>query len=601
MSEALPFEYQAVSALVLAWLVRALLFGTLLAGLTWLLTRATRRSLHPAIECALWSIVLLKFVIPAGPGSSLSLASICDSLSRYAPTVAPSGGLAELDPAQAITAGAFDAPHPVALPDRQPPGWAVLLTGLYATGAAVLLVLRIRGYRTFVAHCHGLPAAGRGVRQLVAHTCRRLGLRRVPAVRISEDQAAPFVLGTFRPFLVLPRRQFVRQDELETVIVHELTHLRRGDMFVRYLQWLAGTLLFFWPVVAWVNRRIDMTREHACDAWALRHGRLTAGQYARVLLNAIQPRRLSRLAYQPACMAGTSSNIERRIDMILESPESPPRRRAWGLLALAFVLAWGTFALTGAAKDTDTDWAPTEEDVESRAAALLARLIDEHPVADLDEDGEVTRLESYPFFISVAMYNNGSIIKAYPEADLDSDGRLEFEEAYDWVRGHPLMKEVKLKGKAIYGDALKEGATEDEAKKRAKIETIEPRMAVYHVVLELREWLLDEMNTDVLPRKVVAANAKIEKLEQERKAKWAHKKGKKGMKTKSDVLAKKAQGMEHKIAELRDKAAELKDSDSVEYQEKAKKLEAKADHLEDDLVKIEAKLAKARQAEAEKN
>ncbi len=70
-------------------------------------------------------------------------------------------------------------------------------------------------------------------------------------------------------------------------MVHEVTHLRRGDPWLRCLQWIAGTVLFFWPVVAWVNRHIDLAREHACDRWALRHGKLCASEYARCLLEAV--------------------------------------------------------------------------------------------------------------------------------------------------------------------------------------------------------------------------------------------------------------------------------------------------------------------------
>ena len=212
-----------------------------------------------------------------------------------------------------------------------------------------VLIVRTQRQRALLARCRDLPRADESVHSLVRAVCRRLGVRRVPSVRISDESSAPFVLGLVHPLLVLSHRQLVRPDELETVIVHEVAHLRRGDLLVRHLQWIAGALLFFWPVVAWVNRRIDAARECACDEWALRHGKLGPGDYARCLLRAVQPARLAWLTCHPAGMAANHTTIERRIDMILESPHRPLRRPAWGLLTCAFLLGWGVFALAGAA------------------------------------------------------------------------------------------------------------------------------------------------------------------------------------------------------------------------------------------------------------
>ena len=66
-----------VASGIFDWIGQALLFGTVLAGLTSLLTRVLRRRLRPAFEAALWSVVLIKFLVPTGPPCSFSLASVC--------------------------------------------------------------------------------------------------------------------------------------------------------------------------------------------------------------------------------------------------------------------------------------------------------------------------------------------------------------------------------------------------------------------------------------------------------------------------------------------------------------------------------------------
>jgi beta-lactamase regulating signal transducer with metallopeptidase domain len=227
--------------------------------------------------------------------------------------------------------------------------WPIALGTAYLLGVAGIAALNLRRHWRLVRYCRALPAADPGARALVEDVCRRLGFSSTPRVRVSDEAPAPFIFGFLRPTLVLSRRQLDRAEELEAVALHELAHVRRGDLLVRYVQWLAGTLLFFWPVVAWVNRRIDLAREYACDEWALRHGRLSAGEYARCLLRAVRHGRVPLSGLAPAAMAANPSHVERRIEMILDTTLRRPVRPTLAALGGTLLVVWTAFVLGGAA------------------------------------------------------------------------------------------------------------------------------------------------------------------------------------------------------------------------------------------------------------
>lgn len=285
------------AAAILGWMGQALILGTLLAGLTWMIVRLLRRRIPPAVETALWLIVLVKFLTPIGPASPFSMAGLIERVTAYSSSAALTVAPFDIEP----ILGDLESPAAMTSASATPASdrsisWMTIFVVLYLAGVVVFLAYRVHTYRAMRSACRGLPVADESVSSLVDSVCRRLGVLRVPAVRLSDDAAAPFVIGLFKPLLVLSRRHLASPDELETVVVHEVAHLRRGDMFVRFLQWTAGSVLFFWPVVAWVNRRIDMAREHACDQWALRRGKLSAGEYARCLLEAVRPMPVRRFA-----------------------------------------------------------------------------------------------------------------------------------------------------------------------------------------------------------------------------------------------------------------------------------------------------------------
>ncbi len=614
-----PFsiDSNAAAALVLAWLGQGLLFGTALAGLTWLLARAFRPHIRPAFEVALWSIVLIKFLVPIGPQWSLSLASMWQTLTHYsteALVIGDDSGVETLSDV-ALEGPAVETSR-VARALR-PRHWTTFVAGAYLLGVVSLLIIRTRGYRALRARCRALPAADERTRDVVRWVCRRLGVRRVPSTRISDECATPFVMGFFHPLLVLSRRQLARPSELETVIVHEVTHLRRGDLLVRYLQWIAGTLLFFWPVVAWVNRRIDRAREYACDEWALRHGKLTAGEYARCLLKAVQPMRAHRLAYQPTCMAGNPTTIERRIDVILESTRRLPRRRSWGLLAAAFLIIWGGFALTGAADDKDkakakkTKYLATEKDMRLHAAALYAR-VNEYGAGDLDGDGAVSKEECWAFVTAVVVRHPEAVQREYPEADHNQDGKLDLVEAYQFVRGDYDLEKVHKKAKTAISAALKEG--DEERAQALKAKTFATEMETYHFILDRREALLAMANPEPSLDEVTAVAAEFKKFEAEMAAKEkaaagldAKKRAEEVAKLKAKIKDLEAQGEFEKAKQLKAKLAKMKAAESEktaqpDKEERAKKiamLKEKIAQLEAEGQTEKAEKLKAKLAELE--
>lgn len=390
-------EQLGMAGRLLAWVAQAVVFGTLLTLVTAGVLLVLRKRLSPALLCAAWCVVLLKFVLPVGPGWSWSLASMAK---RVAAPIHANAPVAADEPSmpQFILLGNGEAATAAATVTEAPPrDWLGL--GVTLGAAAYLLCLmwiaarRLWNYAAFVGACKRLPLADAEFAAVVADVCRRVGLKRMPTVRISDEAPAPYIYGIRQPTLVLSRRQLVRPDELEAVVLHEIAHLRRGDLFVRYVQWIAGTWLFFWPVVAWVNRRIDLAREAACDEWALRHGRLSAGEYSRCLLRALQPGAMRGMRYLPAAMAANLETVERRIEMIMDSKRTRWMRGSRCVPAIALLAAWAAFALSGAkaADEAKPQTAGQKEEGKSDGKEGQTKTIVVTKVADSDSDADVDK------------------------------------------------------------------------------------------------------------------------------------------------------------------------------------------------------------------
>jgi Zn-dependent protease with chaperone function len=84
---------------------------------------------------------------------------------------------------------------------------------------------------------------------------------------VSEGVRVPTALGFFRPAVVIPAWALndLSPDELKVVLLHELAHLRRWDDWTNLAQKFLKALFFFHPAVWWIDSRLSLEREMACD------------------------------------------------------------------------------------------------------------------------------------------------------------------------------------------------------------------------------------------------------------------------------------------------------------------------------------------------
>lgn len=87
------------------------------------------------------------------------------------------------------------------------------------------------------------------------------------ALCVSQEIQVPTAIGFLHPAVVLP--SWLMDDlppaEIKQVVLHELTHLRRRDDWTNLAQKLVKAFLFFHPSVWWVEQRLSLEREMACD------------------------------------------------------------------------------------------------------------------------------------------------------------------------------------------------------------------------------------------------------------------------------------------------------------------------------------------------
>ncbi len=150
------------------------------------------------------------------------------------------------------------------------------------------------------------------ISQTVARLCRQMGLKKTVEVFTSKLVNIPIVVGYFQPIILLPASALTNLSavELESILRHELAHIRRHDAFVNFVQTLVETLLFYHPCLWWISKQIRIERENCCDDLAIQQP-ADAIHLAQALL------RLEEMRLAPNVLAASGGDLKSRIARLL--------------------------------------------------------------------------------------------------------------------------------------------------------------------------------------------------------------------------------------------------------------------------------------------
>lgn len=180
----------------------------------------------------------------------------------------------------------------------------------------------------------------------VAQYCREV--LDLPHVRIARSSTVrvPYTLGARRPLIVIPEAFCSADDEqLVSVIGHELAHVARRDYITNLLRELVALPISFHPLTFLINRQIDRARELACDELVSKR-LLPPKLYARSLVWAAD---LSSQSRSQALLLSMfdSSSLEERIMKLTRNTKMLSRPLARVALSLTlFTLGVATIGLS---------------------------------------------------------------------------------------------------------------------------------------------------------------------------------------------------------------------------------------------------------------
>lgn len=173
--------------------------------------------------------------------------------------------------------------------------------------------------------------------------CRQqMQLRTMLGLFVTDKVNSPSLFGFIRPRVLLPV-DFIEQadrESLRCIFLHELAHLKRGDIWISWIVALLQSLHWFNPLVWWAFIRMRADRESACDVLVLSYMQEEGDRYGCTLINQLE--RFNQTQHFPS-VAGifeSKAELKRRLTIIAKF-KRPTRIASIFAAALLVVLSCG--------------------------------------------------------------------------------------------------------------------------------------------------------------------------------------------------------------------------------------------------------------------
>ncbi len=338
----------------------------------------------------IWLVVVLRLLLPFGTEVSLmgkAYQAVDQAISQTAPlppqqqpplnvpgsNLAPAVGAEHHNETVSSPADDVTTAHPL-----QDIG--VLLINqiwlVWLVAALGLLIRKITIYQGFMRYIRAGLTPVSDIERLdeLSIVAEQSGIKKPIELCVNPLVSSPLLIGFFRPCIVLPSADIPEKD-FRYIILHELMHYKRRDMFYKWLVQITVCLHWFNPLVSLMSREVTRACEFSCDEAVLaKMGCSHAQDYGKTLLNAMAAIGRYKENLGAVTLSENKQLLKERLGAIMKfEKKSKAIRLLTGMLTLCIIFSAafiGIYSTAAAADVPDSINAGNSLEMETKEAGV---------------------------------------------------------------------------------------------------------------------------------------------------------------------------------------------------------------------------------------
>lgn len=187
---------------------------------------------------------------------------------------------------------------------------------IWLGGVIIAVTFNLAGYKRFLKYLkNGHRLATDEENEILATLLN--GRKRVSLVR-NRFVPTPMLIGIFKPCIIIPDVDF-NEKQIKNILLHEISHLRRFDIGLKWLTMIATSIHWFNPLMYFIKKEISHACELACDEIVIKNLSTVEKQaYGDTLISVIADHKYTASVLQ-ATMCEEKRSLKERLVAIMNN------------------------------------------------------------------------------------------------------------------------------------------------------------------------------------------------------------------------------------------------------------------------------------------
>ena len=195
-----------------------------------------------------------------------------------------------------------------------------IIAAIWLAGVIIALSIKLCKYFYFINYVkkNSTPCTDKYIAGVTWELSEMLKISKLPMIYESDTVSTAVTVGLFRPIIVLSRDERTL-SELKLTLHHEYVHIKRKDLWYKWIYQILLCIHWFNPLLYLIDRRINIDCELSCDEAVLNYLSKDGMKiYGNLLLNCAQ----KNVAFMKTGFSTTfmseKSNLKKRLKGIID-------------------------------------------------------------------------------------------------------------------------------------------------------------------------------------------------------------------------------------------------------------------------------------------
>lgn len=273
---------------------------------------------------------------------------------------------------------------------------------IWLSGSSIMILLVVYShYRIRYLIKNSIDYSNHVFNNILANCINTVNVSSKVRLIYTNKIASPSLYGIINPAIIIPLKvaKNIEADEFRYIVLHELLHLKRKDVFLNWTTTLLQCIYWFNPIILYGLYRMKQDCEIACDQHVISYLKDSENlSYGNTLIRMLETTNDRQWLPGAASLSKNKVEMKRRITMITNYKKLSVGGVVFGVVFLAFIGLIGLTNSIAKADVSDNNNVKSVKDINEKSTKIVCITLSDN-MEEFDKNRPISNYPNLPPYI----------------------------------------------------------------------------------------------------------------------------------------------------------------------------------------------------------